>query len=219
MPKQTFFNLPPEKQARFLEIAIAEFAANDYQNASISRIVAQAGIAKGSFYQYFENKAELYRYLLDLGGQEKAALFQATPPAPDQSIFAYLRQLFQAGVAFELSQPQLSQIGYRAVKSDALPEDFLVEARAGGRAFFANLVAEGQRQGSIDPTLDTDLAAFVFNTIFLELGRYLLARFGEEEEDNGRFPHATASEPLFAQVLQILEKGFSPPDPKGFGNP
>lgn len=169
MPKQTFHNLPPEKKTRFLEIAIAEFAANDYQNASISRIVAQAGIAKGSFYQYFENKAELYRYLLDLGGQEKAALFRATRPEAEQSVFAYLRQLFQAGVAFELSQPELSQIGYRAVKGDGLPDDFLAEARSGGRAFFTDLVAEGQRQGSIDPTLDPDLAAFIFNTIFLSV--------------------------------------------------
>jgi TetR/AcrR family transcriptional regulator len=213
MPKQTFYNLPPEKQARFLEIAIAEFAANDYRNASISRIVAQAGIAKGSFYQYFENKAALYRYLLDLGGQEKAALFQATPAEPGHSLFAYLRQLFQAGLDFELSQPGLSQIGYRAVKADGLPDDFLAEARSGGRAFFASLVAEGQRQGSVNPALDPDLVAFIFNTIFIELGRYLLERSAEEGEDgggNGRFPHPTVIEPLFEQVLDILERGLSP---------
>ena len=66
MPKQTFFNLAESKRDAFLELAIDEFAKNDYKNASISRIVEKAGIAKGSFYQYFENKADLYLYLIQL---------------------------------------------------------------------------------------------------------------------------------------------------------
>ena len=59
MPKITFFNLPDEKRQLILDIAIDEFAENDFANVSISRIVARAGIAKGSFYQYFEDKDDL----------------------------------------------------------------------------------------------------------------------------------------------------------------
>ena len=50
MPKETFFNLPDDKRRRILDVVIDEFADNDYANVSISRIVARAGIAKGSFY-------------------------------------------------------------------------------------------------------------------------------------------------------------------------
>jgi hypothetical protein len=53
---QTFSNLPEEKRQRILRIAIDEFADNDYDSASVSRIVARAGIAKGSFYQCFVDK-------------------------------------------------------------------------------------------------------------------------------------------------------------------
>ena len=67
MPKETFFNLPEAKRQRIIDLALAEFAEKDYDTASISRIVSQAGIAKGSFYQYFENKEDLYTYLLTLG--------------------------------------------------------------------------------------------------------------------------------------------------------
>ena len=56
MPKDTFTNLPEEKRRHFLNIAIKEFAEHPYNTASISEIVRQAGIAKGSVYQYFENK-------------------------------------------------------------------------------------------------------------------------------------------------------------------
>ena len=51
MPTQTFWNLPSEKRDALIAIAVEEFASNDYDAASISRIVARAGIAKGSIYQ------------------------------------------------------------------------------------------------------------------------------------------------------------------------
>ena len=58
MPKETFFNLPEEKREAILDIVIKEFSDNDYKNVSVSRIVKRAGIAKGSFYQYFEDKKD-----------------------------------------------------------------------------------------------------------------------------------------------------------------
>ncbi len=63
MPQATFFNLPEEKRQKILECALDEFAAHDYDSASVSKIVAKAGIAKGSLYQYFcrqERSARLF---------------------------------------------------------------------------------------------------------------------------------------------------------------
>ena len=212
MPKQTFFNLPPDKRQLIIEIAIEEFAENDYENASISRIVASAQIAKGSFYQYFENKEALYRYLLDLGLQQKAQFLDTASPDPEMDMFAYLRWLAQAGVRFELTNPKLSQIGYRAVRSDTLPDSFRQQARQGAQAFFAQLVAQGKRQGDIAVDIDEDLAAFIFNVIFTELGAYMLQRLTVKESPEpagGRSlfdsPEARA---IFDQALRILESGM-----------
>ena len=56
MPKQTFFNLPEGKRQAIIDVAIDEFASNDYRNASISRIAARAGISKVTLYRYFPNR-------------------------------------------------------------------------------------------------------------------------------------------------------------------
>jgi AcrR family transcriptional regulator len=64
MPKPTFLNLPDDKRERITELALDEFSTHPYRQASLSRIVARAGIAKGSMYQYFENKLDLYRWLV-----------------------------------------------------------------------------------------------------------------------------------------------------------
>ncbi len=212
MPKQTFFNLPAEKRDPFIEIAIEEFAHNDYQTASISRIVAQAGIAKGSFYQYFENKEDLYTYLLDLGARQKAQFLNADPPEAQMDIFAYLRWLIQEGVHFEFSNPKLSQIGYRAVKSGTLPEQYREQAVASANTFFTELVAQGKAQGNMDPAIDDEVAAFIFNAIFTELGRYMMQRLeihdafvNDDGRSNFNSPEADA---IFDQVLSILKTGM-----------
>lgn len=64
MPSSTFLNLPPEKQEKLLEAATREFSTRPFNEASINQIIKEAGIPRGSFYMYFQDKEELFRYLL-----------------------------------------------------------------------------------------------------------------------------------------------------------
>ncbi|NLT58732.1 MAG: TetR/AcrR family transcriptional regulator [Clostridiales bacterium] len=71
MPTQTFFNLPAQKRQRIVEVAIDEFSEAGFSEASINRIVKHAGIARGSFYQYFEGKEDLFFHVVELLSQQK----------------------------------------------------------------------------------------------------------------------------------------------------
>ena len=64
MPQKTFNNLPPERQKEIVNVGLEEFAGNDFESASLTDIINRLGIAKGSFYRYFESKEALYNYLL-----------------------------------------------------------------------------------------------------------------------------------------------------------
>ena len=64
MPSSTFFNLPQEKQEKLLEAATREFSSRPFNEASINQIIKEAGIPRGSFYMYFQDKEELFRYLV-----------------------------------------------------------------------------------------------------------------------------------------------------------
>jgi AcrR family transcriptional regulator len=48
-----------EKSEALLDAATNEFAAYGYEDASINRILLAAGFSKGSFYYYFDDKADL----------------------------------------------------------------------------------------------------------------------------------------------------------------
>lgn len=65
MPKPTFLNLSKEKQEVLISAAKREFSRVSLNEASISNIIKDAGIPRGSFYQYFEDKEDVFFFLLD----------------------------------------------------------------------------------------------------------------------------------------------------------
>jgi AcrR family transcriptional regulator len=65
MPKQTFFHLSKDKQETLIHAAKQEFSRAPLHEASIANIIKSAGIPRGSFYQYFDDKEDLFYYLLN----------------------------------------------------------------------------------------------------------------------------------------------------------
>ncbi|CAJ1316606.1 TetR family transcriptional regulator [Paenibacillus sp. PK4536] len=65
MPTQTFFNLPKEKRKVLIDAAFKEFSRASLADASIANIIKEACIPRGSFYQYFEDKADIFFYILE----------------------------------------------------------------------------------------------------------------------------------------------------------
>lgn len=66
MPTDTFLKLSEEKKEKIIEAGKQEFSQSSLSEASIKNIVQNAGIARGSFYQYFENKEDLLKYILEI---------------------------------------------------------------------------------------------------------------------------------------------------------
>ncbi len=66
MVKQTFLNLSKEKQDRVLNAAKKEFSRLSLNEASVANIIKDAGIPRGSFYQYFNDLEDIFYYILDV---------------------------------------------------------------------------------------------------------------------------------------------------------
>jgi AcrR family transcriptional regulator len=64
MPMQTFFNLPEDKKNTILKAARQEFSRVLLEDASIANIIKIAGIPRGSFYQYFYDKEDLFLFMI-----------------------------------------------------------------------------------------------------------------------------------------------------------
>ena len=53
--------LSPEKRTQILQGAAIVFAQDGYEGASMSRIARESNVSKGTLYNHFESKAELFR--------------------------------------------------------------------------------------------------------------------------------------------------------------
>ena len=77
-----------------IEAAQQEFSNASLSEASIANIVKTAGISRGSFYQYFEGKEDLYFYLLNRYTARRKRLFKATLEKNSGDLFQTIREFY-----------------------------------------------------------------------------------------------------------------------------
>src|ERR1700754_1149524 len=65
MPSSTWFRLNVAKRERILRAAMREFGEHGFSTGSLNTIAREAGIAKGSLFQYFTDKQEFFGYVCD----------------------------------------------------------------------------------------------------------------------------------------------------------
>ncbi|MDI3548556.1 MAG: hypothetical protein PWR10_2208 [Halanaerobiales bacterium] len=175
MPKDTFFNLSESKRGRVVAAAIDEFASYPFHKASVTRIIKKAGIASGSFYQYFEDKKDLYMYIIKLIGDKKMEYLNYVLQRFDSlDFFQMLRELYLAGIRFARDNPKLDAIGNNLIKnSDQLYKDIIGDQKPMAIHFFEEMLQKGIEKGGVDPAIDTRLVAEMLLAINLSISELI----------------------------------------------
>lgn len=94
MPSSTFFHLPDEKREKLLRVARREFARVSYSDASINKMIQAAEIPRGSFYVYFQDKEDLFLYLMEEYSKQVTQLLQRVLQEKEGDVFAAFLALF-----------------------------------------------------------------------------------------------------------------------------
>jgi AcrR family transcriptional regulator len=81
MPRTTWDNLEVVRRDRVLRAAMAEFGTHGYSGGSLNVIAREAGVAKGSLFQYFDDKFDLFAYVAE---QTSLAIYAAVAPHLDR---------------------------------------------------------------------------------------------------------------------------------------
>ncbi|NOQ72935.1 MAG: TetR family transcriptional regulator [Crocinitomix sp.] len=108
MVKDTFNNLPEAKRSAISSAFLKEFTVNKYDDASISKVLKTLNIAKGSFYQYFDNKLSLYQYLIQICGLKKMEYIQHIKREDYEDFWSFWRALYQEGFKLDKDHPKMS---------------------------------------------------------------------------------------------------------------
>lgn len=76
MPSSTFNKLSKEKKIRIIKAATKEFSNYTLMDASINRIIKDACISRGSFYMYFQDIQDIYKYTISIFTKKIEEAFQ-----------------------------------------------------------------------------------------------------------------------------------------------
>ncbi len=198
MPKPTFFNLPDSKRGPLVEALIDEFASRGYRHASLDRIAAAGGVSKGSLYQYFANKADMYRWLLtEEVPRRKLAAMQDAALHPGADFFDTLEGWFLAGVQLFVREPQLAQLGAALMHPSTEPElqSLHQGAMQQSHAYLRAMVAAAMDKREVRAEMDPDLVAMLVAKVMGSgLSETLLLRMGVDAVE-------FASDPSLARGL------------------
>jgi len=174
MPKATFFNLPEEKRERIMTAAIDEFSKYDYNEVTVSKIVKEAGIPKGSFYQYFEDKFDLFLHIIVLVGEMKKSYFLPMfAKMADQTFFESLGDMYKAGIKFLMENPKHANIGTLLMKSSDKTLIDRIYGDMGGQVdnFLGPFLKEAIEKGEIRDDIDISFLTYIFgqfNMVFAD---------------------------------------------------
>ena len=209
MPKQTFLNLPPEKRESIMNAAVEEFAEYGLENASTNRIVKNSGIAKGSFYQYFEDKQDVFMHMLDVIEQKELEFFKGQhPPQKNMDTFQYYRWMVKTGMEFGLAHPRMIQAAWRVL----LGEGFyygknLADYRRKTTNALTTMIRLAMERGEVDPSVDVELAVMIMETFSNAITTYVLNE-GMKQKDVLKWMRSPKTQETIDKLLYVMEYGL-----------
>ncbi len=108
MPTVTWGRVDPARRAAVIEAAEDEFGAHGFSRGSLNVIARRAGVAKGSLFQYFADKRDLYAFITDIASQRVRLHMEdlIRELDPSRPFFEFLTDLLDGWVAYYAEHPR-----------------------------------------------------------------------------------------------------------------
>lgn len=163
-----------DKKKRILNVAIKLFIKKGFDKTSIEDITSQAGVAKGTFYSFFEKKGDVLLYFVDQEIansrreiQEKITLQKTLIDQLELVIFTYLKYIFRnKEFSRVLAKERFDTIGTRNNKNELL----LIQS-------LSRLIDEAKQRHEIKHSVDSRCMADMIFAIYTMYVIYWLNGF------------------------------------------
>lgn len=181
MPTSTFLNLPDEKRKRVLDAAIKEFGQRSVDEGNLANIVKDAKISRGSFYQYFDSKDDLYTYIFDTLRSERSEYvrpsFRLYKKAP---FIRFFEEFYLRDSEYLLRHSAHIELGKHLYSSaNNVARGLIQRQQSMYKEWFLLAIDYDKERGLIDPKVDSSVFAdlcvhfvtdiFIFQSIYTQL--------------------------------------------------
>uniref|UniRef100_A0A7C3RRT4 TetR/AcrR family transcriptional regulator n=1 Tax=Dictyoglomus thermophilum TaxID=14 RepID=A0A7C3RRT4_DICTH len=173
MPRKTFFNLPEEKRKKITDTLIKYFATRPYSKVDIEDVSRECKVAKGSMYLYFENKKDMYFYVIEESAK-KILEVAGRYDFEKISLFEYVEKSFEDTWKFIKEHPYEYMLLEKTAFYDDSPykEEIQEFLKTKTKSFLYELIVKNQKVGLIREDISPELIL-----IFIESSSWGLKRF------------------------------------------
>jgi AcrR family transcriptional regulator len=185
-------------RAAILEAALAVFGELGYDAASVRDVIRRTDLASGTFYNYFPDKAAIFRALVEQTGDE-ARRRVSDARANARSAREFVEDAYRAYFEFIVEDPATSAFLRR--NAGTIPAFFGDRVVPQGTDELAQDLREAMSRGEL-PEVDVDYCAHAMIAVGLELGNRLLERDPPDVEGATRF----ATELFLGGIARVTEK-------------
>ena len=206
MARPRFQNLDAETRRRILETAAVEFAARGFEGTSLNRLLDLLQISKGSFYYYFDDKADLFNTVADHAWETILPVRDLELDGLDAAAFwPTLETLMREARKRVRANPWL--VGMTRLMYD--PPDAVGVRRAVERKFEearqwqAHLIRRGQEVGAVRSDLPAEFLQVLLVGADEAGDRWMVERWEQFDENE--------IERIFEQVFAIFRRMLEPP--------
>lgn len=215
MPTVTWARLDPARRAAVVEAAEAEFGAHGYSRGSLNVIARKAGVAKGSLFQYFADKRDLYAFIADIGSQRVRTYMEDRIRTldPNRPFFEFLTDLLDDWVAYFADHPQDRSL--HAAASFEVDTDARVSVRTVIHRHYLEvlrpLVQDAQTRGDLRADADAGALLSLLLMIFPHLA---LAPYVRGMDPILGLDEPSPEQPALAvrRLVGVLQAAFAVPD-------
>jgi len=169
---RVFQRLKPDKQKQVFEAAVEEFSEKGYSQASMNTLAKNAGISKGSIFQYFTSKESLFDYVIGIATEQiKNHLKHIREEVASEDFFARMERFLMAGFGFIQKHPHLARIYFRMLQSGDAPFSSrrIQKLNKKAQSFLLDLIKEGVERGELRADLDIEKTAYILDILFNNL--------------------------------------------------
>jgi AcrR family transcriptional regulator len=202
MPKKTFFNLPENKRDKIIQSAMKEFSEKPFKKVTVDSLVERAEIPKGSFYQYFSNKEDIYRHLYNLILMEKKKELKSMMKFLKNVQFSdFMRQMFLKGIEFDLQKKELNDLReqFFLKTSQELREEILNDMIKHSNEIFKEILKYYVDVGELKNNLDISLTANILSSMIIFFSKKMTSEQYRSKDEIYN---------VVENMLSVIEKGI-----------
>ena len=159
-----------DKQKRIIEAAILEFSEKGFENANTNKIARNANISVGSLFKYFNNKTDLFLYIVKLAEAELESQIHSVL-SMGKGFFETVGMILSLIDEYSKTDKALVRLYYEmtSIGQSSLVETVVSTLEKVAGSEYKTIIKKAQDRGEIRADVDPAVVAFILDNIFMSL--------------------------------------------------